>query len=208
MRAISWVIRSSTFWSAAAMPAYLLSCSFLLRRITISALSVLMRCSYIPSSLLTSLAFSLSICASLAVSSWNSFIINSFSLSSTSSRDFSPAGPAVADDCIPSRVGASITSLAVTTIVSLPGDSFVTVIVNPSLSSLARYLATHTLADAANAAAVHALDVFAHSTTHAAANEPKPYVSADANVALFDAVGRSIATSSSLRHSACAQRAA
>ena len=190
------------------MPAYLLSCSFLLRRITISALSVLMRCSYIPSSLLTSLAFSLSICASLAVSSWNSFIINSFSLSSTSSRDFSPASPAVADDCIPSRVGASITSLAVTTIVSLPGDSFVTVIVKPSLSSLARYLATHTLADAANAAAAHALDVFAHSTTHAAANEPKPYVSADANVALSGTVGASIATSSSLRHSACAQKAA
>ena len=192
------------------MPAYLLSCSFLLRRITISALSVLMRCSYIPSSLLTSLAFSLSICASLAVSSWNSFIINSFSLSSTSSRDFSPAaGPeGVADGPIPSRVGASITSLAVTTIVSLPGDSFVTVIVNPSLSSLARYLATHTLADAANAAAAHALDVFAHSTTHAAANEPKPYVSADANVALSGTVGASIATSSSLRHSACAQKAA
>ena len=36
----------------------------------------------------------------------------------------------------------------------------------------------------------HALDVFAHSTTHITANEPKPYVSADANVAFVSGAVR------------------
>ena len=205
MRAISWFIRSSMFWSAAAIPANLLSSSFLFRRMTISAFRLLMRCSYMPSRRLTSLAFSSSICVSRAVSSRNSRIIISFSRSRTSSRDFSPERrlASVASPCMPSRVGASITSFAVTIIVSFPGVSFVTVIVRPSASSLARYLATHTEAVAASVAAVAALDVLTHCTAHAAIKAPKPYVSADASVA-----GVLTHPPPSFCHSACAQNVA